>query len=145
MNLTKYLFILSIIFTSFQVKAQQSPNEDQKKNFFVVEQGPLFAGCESLRKAEQKSCSDKNLMEYIRENLEYPEEARLDSIEGKVITQFIVDLDGSITEINVLKGIGHGCDEAAVELLENMPKWTPAKQRKKPVWIYFTLPITFEL
>ena len=84
-------------------------------------------------------------MEYIRENLEYPEEAKLNNIQGRVIVQCIITTDGSITKVKVLRGIGHGCDEAAVELLENMPKWTPAKQRKKPVRIYFALPITFEL
>ena len=145
MNLTKYLFILSIIFTSFQVKAQQSPNEDQKKNFFVVEQGPLFAGCESLRKAEQKSCSDKNLMEYIRENLEYPEEAKLNNIQGRVIVQCIITTDGSITKVKVLRGIGSGCDEAAVDLLENMPKLRPGYHRGEPVKVQFTRAIPFEL
>ncbi len=142
MNLTKYLFILSIIFTSINMNAQQVKTD---KVYVVVDEAPMFLGCESLRKTEQKSCSDEKIMEYIRENLEYPEEAKLNNIQGRVIVQCIITTDGSITKVKVLRGIGSGCDEAAVDLLENMPKLRPGYHRGEPVKVQFTRAIPFEL
>ena len=66
---------------------------------------------------------------FLKENLDYPEKARRLGIEGKVFLQFIVDKDGSINNIEVVRGIGAGCDEEAVRVLKNAPKWNPGKQR----------------
>jgi protein TonB len=142
MNLTKYLFILSIIFTSINMNAQQVKTD---KVYVVVDEAPIFPGCESLNKAEQKSCSDEKIMEYIRKHLEYPEEAKLNNIQGRVIVQCLITTDGSITKVKVLRGIGSGCDEAAVDLVENMPKWRPGYHRGEPVKVQITRAIPFEL
>ena len=66
-------------------------------------------------------------------------------IEGKVYLQFIIDKDGSLTNMTVLKGIGIGCDEEAVRVLSECPKWEPGKQRGKPVKVKMALPIIFQL
>jgi len=66
-------------------------------------------------------------------------------IEGRVFVQFVVDKDGSITNVEVLKGIGGGCDEEAVRVVKNAPKWNPGKQRGRPVRVKMVLPITFKL
>ena len=65
-------------------------------------------------------------------------------IEGRVYVQFIVERDGSLTDIKVVKGIGAGCDEEAVKVLKNSPKWKPGKQRGKAVRQKMTQPITFK-
>lgn len=84
-------------------------------------------------------------LKYVAKNLKYPAQARRMGIEGKVFVQFVVDKDGSITDIKVVKGIGGGCDEEAVRVLENAPKWKPGKQRGRPVRQRIVLPISFKL
>lgn len=81
----------------------------------------------------------------IGKTLEYPKQARRMGIEGRVFVQFVVDKDGSLGDIKVVKGIGSGCDEAAVEALKKMPKWKPGKQRGRPVKVRMSLPIMFKL
>lgn len=83
--------------------------------------------------------------EYIKDNLEYPRQARRMGVQGKVFLEFIVDKDGSITDVKVVRGIGAGCDEEAIRILQNSPKWKPAKQRGRPVRQKMTFPINFKL
>ncbi|MGL1887206.1 MAG: energy transducer TonB [Reichenbachiella sp.] len=82
---------------------------------------------------------------YVGKNMKYPNQARRMGIEGRVFVQFVVDKDGTITEVRAIKGIGAGCDEAAVLVLKNAPRWTPGKQRGRPVKVRMILPITFKL
>lgn len=82
---------------------------------------------------------------YIRKNLKYPRQAKRMGIEGKVFLQFVVDKTGQITELQVIRGIGGGCDEEAVRILKNSPRWNPGKQRGNPVKQRMTFPINFKL
>jgi periplasmic protein TonB len=82
---------------------------------------------------------------YVRDHLKYPAPAKRMDIEGKVFVQFIVEKDGSITDVQTAKGIGAGCDEEAVRVVSSSPKWKPAKQRGKAVRQRMVLPITFIL
>ena len=82
---------------------------------------------------------------FLKKNLKYPNQARRMSVEGKVFVQFVVDRDGSLNDIKVLKGIGAGCDEEAVRVLKKHPKWSPGKQRGRPVKVRMVIPIIFRL
>ena len=121
------------------------PAERIVEPFFVVEDMPLFPGCETTVKADRKKCSEKMLFSYLSKNLKYPSMASDNRIEGRVILNFVVEKDGSISNIKVVRGVGGGCDEAAIEAIENMPKWTPGKQRGRPVRVSYTLPVYFLL
>jgi len=83
--------------------------------------------------------------EYIGKKLKYPAQARRMGIEGKVFVEFVVDKDGSITSVKAIKGIGAGCDEEAIRVIQAAPKWKPGKQRGRPVKVRMILPITFKL
>ncbi|MEP0713322.1 energy transducer TonB [Algoriphagus sp.] len=83
--------------------------------------------------------------QYLSKNLKYPTQARRMGIEGSVIVVFVVNTDGSIQDVDVLRGIGGGCDEEAVKVVSNAPKWTPGKQRGRPVRTRMRLPIRFKL
>ena len=86
------------------------------------------------------------LMKFLSKNIRYPEIARENGLQGKVIIRFIVDIDGSIIEPIVLKdGIGGGCAEEAMRVISSMPKWIPGSQRGTPVKVYYVLPVTFKL
>jgi protein TonB len=75
----------------------------------------------------------------------YPPQARRMGIEGRVFVEFVVERDGSLTSVKAIKGIGAGCDELAVKVVESSPNWNPGKQRGKPVRQKYTLPIIFKL
>lgn len=83
--------------------------------------------------------------QFVQKELKYPAQARRMGIEGRVYVQFVVDRDGSITEVTTIRGIGAGCDEEAVRVLKNAPKWNPGKQRGRAVKVRMILPITFKL
>jgi protein TonB len=83
--------------------------------------------------------------DYVQRNLKYPAQAKRIGIQGKVFVQFIVAPDGSLTDVTAVKGIGGGCDEEAVRVIINSPKWSPGKQRGQAVNVRMILPITFKL
>ncbi|MFO8055266.1 MAG: energy transducer TonB [Bacteroidales bacterium] len=105
----------------------------KEKLFIVVQEEPEFKGGPSA------------LKKFLRENIEYPEQARRLGIEGTVHLSFIVDKDGSIRNATINRGVGGGCSEEALRLLRNMPRWKPGKQRGKAVPVKFNLPIKFKL
>ncbi len=82
---------------------------------------------------------------FIKSNYRYPRDAQRANIEGKVFVQFVVNTDGSISNARVIRGIGGGCDEEAIRLVQMMPKWTPGRQDGEVVAAYHTVPITFKL
>jgi protein TonB len=122
------IFLTNIAFCQEEVKVS-----DDEAIFFVVEVQPEFPG------------GMDSMYAFIQKNLIYPEKAKAEGIEGRVFITFTIEKDGSVSNVKILRGIGGGCDEASVEMVKNMPKWKPAKQREKPVRCQFTLPIKFEL
>lgn len=106
---------------------------DTDQVFQVVEVAPEFPG------------GMEALIKYLSENIKYPEQAKKDTIQGKVYISFVVEKDGSVADAKVLRGIGGGCDEEALRVVNAMPKWTPGKQRNTPVRVQFNLPIAFKL
>ena len=84
-------------------------------------------------------------MKYLHNNMKYPLQAKELGIQGKVFLSFVVEKDGSVTDVSLLRGIGGGCDEEAIRVVKNMPKWIPGKQRNIPVRVRFNLPVNFRL
>lgn len=87
----------------------------------------------------------KQFLKSLGQQLEYPKKAAQMGVQGRVILEFIVDKKGRVTDIKVLRGIGAGCDEEAIRILENSPDWKPAKQRGRPVKQKITMPVFFKL
>jgi protein TonB len=107
--------------------------EEPDQPFVIVEQMPQFPG------------GEKEMMKFIKNNLRYPSLAAENGISGTVIVNFVVDRDGRITRIKVVRGIGGGCDEEAVRVLGKMPVWSPGKQGGKAVLVSYTVPFKFIL
>jgi len=99
--------------------------------FLVVQHFPEFPGGEDARHR------------FIAENLRYPLRALEAGIQGIVFVSFIVEKDGSITDVRVIRGVGGGLDEEVVRVVESMPKWIPGRQGDKPVRVQFTMPFRF--
>ena len=83
--------------------------------------------------------------EAIQQNLKYPEKARTNGIQGKVFVQFVVDHNGSVKDVEVVKGIGGGCDEEAIRVISESLPWNPGSQRGINVNVRMIMPITFKL
>lgn len=94
---------------------------------------------------EQMPAPKFDLNSYLTKNLHYPKEAREENVEGRVIVKFVVNKNGSVGDVQVVRGIGGGCDEEAKRVISKMPKWKPGRQNGKPVKVYYTLPISFKL
>ncbi len=105
----------------------------EQEIFKIVEEMPSFPGGEA------------KLMEYVGKNIKYPQIARETGIQGRVFVNFVVEPDGSVSNVTVLRGIGGGCDEEAMRVVKNMPKWKPGKQRGKAVRVQYMLPVNFRL
>ena len=129
----------------FQIIAQET-----EEIFQIVEQMPRFPGCEELQTLrEKKECSEQKFMEYINENLEYPEEAIKNKTEGKVYIRLAVTKNGSIKKVKILRDIGDGCGEAAKKVILSMnnmkQKWIPGSQGGRKVNVFLTIPVGFKL
>ena len=106
---------------------------DRNEIFTAVEDQPEFPGGTSA------------MYKFIRENMVYPASAKKANIEGRVFIKFVVRKDGSIGQKEILKGIGYGCDEEALEVIDKMPDWKPGYQNGRPVNVWFTMPFFFDL
>ena len=85
------------------------------------------------------------LMKYLSMNLRYPKEAQAKGIQGRVVVQFVVNKDGSITDSKVVKAVDPQLDAEALRVVNAMPHWTPGKQKGEPVRTHFTIPVSFRL
>jgi len=115
------------------VKSEEEESAEEAQIFMVVESMPVFPGGEAA------------LYKYLNENCKYPQMAKESGIQGRVFVTFVVERDGSVTDVRVLRGIGGGCDEEAVRVVQSMARWTPGKQRGKAVRVQYNLPVKFTL
>ena len=116
-----------------EIVTTQTEEEIEEEIFKIVEEMPSFPGGEA------------KLMEFVGENIKYPQIARETGIQGRVFVNFVVEPDGSVSNVSVLRGIGGGCDEEAMRVIKSMPKWKPGKQRGKAVRVSYQIPVYFRL
>lgn len=112
---------------------EEDEEEEERMVFTVVESMPSYPGGNVAR------------IKYLSECITYPQMARESGIQGRVFITFVVERNGTITDVRILRGIGGGCDEEAIRVIKNMPNWTPGKQRGKAVRVQFNMPILFKL
>ena len=108
-------------------------HEEENKVFDIVEQQPLFPGGPTA------------LMKYLSENTKYPVVAQENGVQGRVTVQFVVEKDGSISDVHVLRGVDPSLDREAVRVVKSMPRWTPGKQNGITVRVNYRVPVLFRL
>lgn len=106
---------------------------EETKIFTVVEQMPMYPG------------GDGALMGYLRDNIHYPTVAAENGVQGRVVVGFVVERDGSITDVNILRGVDPSLDREAMRVVKSMPKWTPGKQNGSAVRVKYQVPVSFRL
>lgn len=124
---TKKPVLLDVV---VKTEAQTEPDD---KPFDVVEQMPEFPG------------GQEALMQFLRQEVKYPKEAEEKGLQGRVVVRYIIEKDGSISEVEIVKSVNEYLDAEAIRVVNAMPKWKPGKQKGEPVRVKFTLPVTFRL
>lgn len=116
-------------------EAKEAPADStaEEEVFMVAEQMPEFPG------------GMKELLKFLQDNLKYPENAMKNNVQGRVIVQFVVEKDGTLTEFKVARSVDPDLDAEALRVLQTMPKWKPGMQRGKIVRVKFTVPVSFKL
>ncbi len=125
--------------TGVQKQKRLNNSPENKVKFYQLENG-IFTLVEEM---PEYPGGIAKLMEYLANNIKYPEKARKNKVQGKVFVNFIVEKDGSISNIKILRGLGDGCNEEVIRVLKNMPKWEPGKHNGKPVRVSFNIPVKF--
>lgn len=118
-----------------EVIAEPEPpkHEEENKVFDIVEQQPMFPGGQTA------------LMKYLSEHTKYPVVAQENGVQGRVTVQFVVEKDGSISDVHVLRGVDPSLDKEAVRVVKSMPRWTPGKQNGINVRVNYRVPVLFRL
>lgn len=117
-----------------EIAAPEPPKVvEETKIFTVVEQMPMFPG------------GDAALMQYLKQNIHYPAVAAENGVQGRVVVGFVVERDGSITDVNVLRSVDPSLDKEAVRVVKSMPKWNPGKQNGSAVRVKYQVPVSFRL
>ena len=111
----------------------EAPKAEDNKVFTSVEQMPQFPG------------GDAALMAYLRDNIHYPTVAAENGVQGRVVVGFVVERDGSITDVNVLRSVDPSLDREAMRVVKGMPRWTPGKQNGSAVRVKYQVPVSFRL
>lgn len=127
----KVALMMLVLLFSFMTSTAQTKKNDMV--FDVVEVMPQFPGGQIA------------MMKYIMENMKYPEQAMKEGIQGRVTVRFIVEKDGSISDVKPVLSVHPLLNKEAVRVVESMPKWTPGKHNGKPVRVRFNLPVMFKL
>lgn len=112
-------------------KAERAPKTDEV--YVLVEKQPEFPG------------GEENLLKFLSENVQYPQLAKENGIEGIVVVSFVVRKNGKLTDIKVVKSLGGGCDEQAIAAVKAMPRWIPGEQSGRKVDVSFNLPVVFKI
>lgn len=127
----KVALMMLVLLFSFMTSTAQTKKNDML--FSVVEVMPQYPGGQIA------------MMKYIMENMKYPEQAMKEGIQGRVTVRFIVEKDGSISDVKPVLSVHPLLNKEAVRVVKSMPKWTPGKQNGKPVRVRFNLPVMFKL
>lgn len=127
----KVALMMLVLLFSFMTSTAQTKKNDMV--FDVVEVMPQFPGGQIA------------MLQYIMKNMKYPEQAMKEGIQGRVAVSFIVEKDGSISDVKPILSVHPLLNKEAVRVVESMPKWTPGKQNGKPVRVRFNVPVMFKL
>ncbi|MBK8567346.1 MAG: TonB family protein [Saprospiraceae bacterium] len=107
---------------------------------------PVFRKCGNSDRKREEQCTAKGIHSLLSNQIQYPEEAKRRGIEGKIVVSFVVEKDGSITDVKALNKIGGGCEDEAIRLVKKLPKFTPGKNAKgNPIRVQYTQPVTFKI
>ncbi len=119
--------------------------EDVDVPFAVIEDAPIYPGCEKVDKSERFQCFQDKIYKHILKTFRYPDIALEMGVQGKVYVYFVIDKDGSITDVKITRVHDMNLEKEALRIISKLPKMTPGKQRGRNVRVPFTVPVVFRL
>ncbi len=124
---------------------EKVPTEEEP-NFILVEMMPHWQGCENANdETERTSCTFNKIQEYLANQIIYPASAKNKNITGTVYVTFVIDKNGMVKDVRILRGLSPDLDEEALRVVSLMSQWNPGIQRGKNVQVQYNLPVTFKL
>lgn len=142
---TEPLPLLEVVCGDVEILEGEAVPEDMMTDVVATESNPEEEIYVFVSEYPEFPGGEEALNKYIEDNLRYPVKAREECISGTVVVRFVVEKDGSVSNVGILREIGGGCGAEAKRIVEGMPKWKPGRQSGKPVRTEFTLPILFRL
>jgi len=128
-----FMSMMAVLSLTTAIAQKTVVSQKNQKVFEVVEQMPEYPG------------GMMAMMEFLQDNMKYPADAEKQKVQGKVMVSFIVETDGSISDVKVMKNVFPSLDAEAIRVVKAMPHWTPGKQKGKVVRVHFSLPIAYRL
>ena len=143
--LTSVAFLLASCLSA-QVEAEpESVPSDSTKVYDIVEQVPVWGSCVELTGSEAETCTYEQLAKHVVAETKYPNKARKKGLEGKVFVEFVIDTDGAVVDVAILRGVHPLLDNEAIRVVQSFPDFIPGQQRGKPVKVRYRLPMNFAL
>ena len=124
---------IPIAFDNMNMVVTRQGENDSDQAFIVVEESPEFPG------------GSQALLDFLRRNIKYPRICRENNIQGRVLVSFVVEIDGTVSGLEVVKSVNPSLDQEALRVLSMMPNWKPGTQRGRPVRVKYTVPVNFRL
>ena len=118
---------------------------DSTKVYDIVEQVPIWGSCSELTGKEAETCTYEQLAKHVVAETKYPKKARKMGLAGKVFVEFVIDTDGSVIDVSILRGVHPLLDDEAIRVVKSFPEFIPGQQRGKPVKVRYRLPMNFAL
>jgi protein TonB len=139
-----FIFFTSLISFAQEEIAETNVNENEKQvSFAVIEEIPVFKGCEEIDKNYRHDCFNLKITDHIKKNFKYPKKAQRDNIQGKVYVTFLIDKEGNVGNIKT-RGAHPILQKEAYRIVSLIPKMKPGIQKGKPVMVKYGLPINFK-
>ena len=140
------LLLLFIPLVSFgqEIQKQNKTFDELKTNHLNIEDVPMFRSCKNVFKSQRRECFQNKMTKHIRKHFYYPKYAFNRGIQGRVFVQFIIEKDGSISEIKT-RGADKSLEKAALKIIKKLPKLIPGKANGKPVRVPYSIPMTWKL
>lgn len=140
----RWSFLMGVMcfqFAAAQVDSLRNIDHQQLEEIFkLINFRQQFPGCENLPRAERDTCANRKLHDYLQNKISFPEELK---VGGRVIAHFRVEKDGGIEEVSIIKSLCKQCDNEVIDVLKNMPKWTPANARGRPMRLKYQVTVLF--
>ena len=142
----RWFCLLPLLFFSVKGSAQDAPADSTESvHIAIVEEVPRWPGCEDASGTVAQACTDEGVMRHVVKETKYPNKARRKGVQGQVYVSFVVERDGSVGEVEVLRSVHPLLDEEAVRVVKTFPRFSPGLQRGKPVRVRYSLPMNFSL
>lgn len=140
-----YILMISLAIISCNTKQEIIAEEQQNDSYTTLQVSSTNEILDKVDQYPEFPGGMSSLVTFMQKNLKYPEDAKLNGVEGRVIVEFVILKDGTVDSAILKKGIGSGCDEAAIELIQSMPEWNPGVLNNELVNVKMLLPIVFKL